>query len=190
MNLRTDPSPPTKRPFPVHELLLGPNVDKVAAEIVIEWINYNDINNPTIFQLDRQLFGETPPSFERALNVHHAMHAFDLYKEHRGQVVRKAIMDYIHIRDKPMIPNVADFKHCMEKADFDGGVLSSMKSQIMWRSVNRNIDPAVLDEIKWYCWEEGHYRGMQRIGDEVIAKKLSCRTFTTGKSRELKHGWA
>jgi hypothetical protein len=115
------------------------------------------------------------------------MHALDLFRETRGQVVRTAIMDYNNIRDDPMIPNVADFKFCMGKIDFDGGVLSSMMTQIMWRSVNRKIDSAVLDEIKKYCCETERYEGMKRIGEQVVAKKLSYRREEGGKP--IEHGW-
>jgi hypothetical protein len=146
-----------RRPFQVNELLIGPHVDKVASEIIIKWINDNSTTEPKQFELDN-LFGENSPSFETLLNIHHAMHAFDLQRDIRGQVVRTAIMDYICVRDDPMIPNVADFKFCLEKVDFDGGVLSKMMNQIMWRSVNKNIDPAVLDEIKTYCWKLGIMR--------------------------------
>jgi hypothetical protein len=176
-----------RRFFPVSELLIGPNVDKLAAEIIIEWINDNSITEPKQFGLGYALFGGTSPCFEAALNVHHAMHAFDLFRETRGQVVRTVIMDYINISDDPMIPNVADSKCCMEKIDFDGGVLSSMMTQIMWRSVNRNIDPAVLDEIKKYCSETERYEGMKRIGEQVVAKKLSYRNKEGGKP--IEHGW-
>jgi len=187
MGEKNDRSPAPRRAPQVHELPLGPNVDKLAAEIVIKWINDNSITEPKDFVLDYALFGEKRPSFETALNVHHAMHAFDLQKNLCGNVVRNAIMDYINIRDNPTTPSAADFQACMEKIDFDGGILSSMMKQTMWRSVNKTIDPAVLDEIKSYCWETGKYDGMKKIGEQCVAKKLAHRKGKTG--RPLDHGW-
>jgi hypothetical protein len=106
---------PPKRRFQATELLLRSGVYKRAAEIVIRWINENNINDPEPFIFSYALFGTTPPSFELALNVHHAMHAFDLDREVRGNFVRNAIFAYINTRNNPAIPTAADFKHCMEQ---------------------------------------------------------------------------
>jgi hypothetical protein len=129
------------------------------------------IDDPKTFIFDYAHFGPTAPSFELALNVHHAMHAFDLNRDVRGQVVRKAIFDYINTRDNVGIPSAADFKHCMEKIDFDGGVLGCMMQQVMWRSVNKNIDPVALEEIKEYCAGTDRWETMVAIGEQVVEKK-------------------
>jgi hypothetical protein len=150
-NLSSDLWLPPKRRPQATELLLRSGVDKRAAEIIMKWINDNSIDDPKTFIFDYALFGPMPPSFELALNVHHAMHAFDLNREVRGQVVRKAIFEYINTRENAAIPSAADFKHCMENIDFHVGVLGCMMQQVMWRSVNKNIDPVALEEIKEYC---------------------------------------
>jgi len=179
---------PTKRALQVHELLLGPNVDKLAAEIVIKWINENSITDPKAFSLAHTLFGEDSIPFKTALNVHYAMATFDLQREHSGSVIRNAIFKYINQRDDPLLPNADDFKYGMEKIDFDDGLLSVFMTQIMWRSVNKTIDSAVLDEIKVYCQEKGLYEDMKAIGEGVVAKKMSYRK---GKKagKPIEHGW-
>jgi hypothetical protein len=180
---------PPKRRSQATELLLRSGVDKRAAEIIIKWINDNNIDDPKTFIFDYALFGLTAPSFELALNVHHAMHAFDLNRDVRGQVVRKAIFDYINTRDNVGIPSAADFKHCMEKIDFDGGVLGCMMQQVMWRSVNKNIDPVALEEIKEYCAGTDRWETMVAIGEQVVEKKRKI-VEGRGKSAEgVGHGW-
>jgi hypothetical protein len=180
---------PTKRRPQTTELLLRSGVDKRAAEIIIKRVNDNSIDDPKTFIFDYALFGPTPPSFELALNVHHAMHAFDLNRELRGQVVRKAIFDYINTRENAAIPSAADFKHCMEKIDFDGGVLGCMMQQIMWRSVNKNIDPVALEEIKECCAGTDRWDAMVAIGEQVVQKRKEI-VVGRGKSAEgIGHGW-
>jgi hypothetical protein len=178
---------PAKRTAPVTELLLGPNVDKLAGEIVIKWINENSVTEPKPFTLAYDLFGVETIPFEKALRVHHAMSAFDLEREISGQVVRNAIFKYINTRDNRMIPTADDFKNCMEIIDFDGGIVSGFMTQIMWRSVNQNIDQDILDEIKRYCFETGRYPTMVRMGEAVVEKKMSHRKKKGGKP--LEHGW-
>jgi hypothetical protein len=180
---------PPKRRFQATELLLRSGVDKRAAEIVVKWINDSSINNPEPFIFFYALFGTAPPSFELALNVHHAMHAFDLDREHRGQFVRNAIFYYINTRNNPAIPTAADYKHCMEKIDFDGGVLGCMMTQIMWWSVNRNIDPVAREEIREYYAETEKWDTMVAIGEQVVEKKKKI-VEGRGKSAEgIAHGW-
>lgn len=180
---------PTKRVPPVHELLLGPSVDKLAGEIVIRFINDNSVTQPKPFSLDSSLFseGEENVSFEKLLRVHHAMSTFDLERQHIGRVVRGAIFNYIDQRDDRMLPSAADFKACMEIVDFDGGLVSRFMTQIMWRSVNKSIDQDVLDEIKEYCRETERYQTMVRFGEGAVEKKMAARTKPGGKP--LEHGW-
>lgn len=181
---RTSQNGPPRRAVPTNELIVIPNVDKRAAEIILKWMNDNSITNPKQFTLTFDLFGcETIP-FDVAINVHRAGHAFDLKHETRGQVVRNAIFAYL--RDAPTI-TPADFKHCMEAASFDGGVISSMMSQVMWRCVKRELPEADMEGIKQYCRETDRYEGMARIGQEVIKKKLAARKGNPG--RKLTSGW-
>jgi hypothetical protein len=180
--------PPKRRPQAT-ELFLRCGVDKRAAEIIIKWINENDINDPKPFTFSYALLGLKPPSFEPALNVHRAMHAFDLDREVRGQFVRNAIFGYINTHDNPAIPTAADFKHCMEKTNFDGGVLGCMMTQLMWRSINRNIDPKQLAKIKEYCSGTEKWDTMVATGEQVVEKKKKI-VEGRGKSAEgVGHGW-
>ena len=180
---------PAKRAPPVHELLLGPDVDKLAGEIVIKFINDNSVAQPKPFSLDFSLFGEDTEDipFEKLLKVHHAMSTFDLERQHAGRVVRDTIFKYTDQRDDRMAPNASDFKACMEIIDFDGGIVSRFMTQIMWRSVNKNIDQGVLDEIKEYCRETERYSTMVKLGEGVVEKKMAARTQPGGKP--LEHGW-
>lgn len=178
-----------KRVPPVNELLLRPNVDKLAGEIVIKYISENSIAQPKPFALDYTLFGNDDISFEMKLKVHHAMSAFDLKREHSGQAVRNEIFDHISTRDNPLIPTAADFKNCLEIVNFDGGVVTKMMSQMMWRSVNRNIDLEALEEIKKYCRENGHYDTMLAFGEGVIEKVWEIREEKGKKGGRVEHGW-
>ena len=174
----------------VRELILRPNVDKLAGEIVIKWINENSITQPKPFTLTATLFGDGEIPFVKLLKVHHAMSAFEISAKHSSQIVRNKIFRYIEATNNTMTPNASDFKNCMEIIDFDGGIVSKMMSQIMWRSVNNNIDSEILDDIKKYCFETGKYSSMERIGEECVQKKLDIRKekgYTGGKPVE--HGW-
>lgn len=185
----TNSSAPAKRIIPVHELLLRPNVDKLAGEIVIKYINDNSITAPKPFKFDRTLFGNEPISFEMKLKIHHAMSAFDLKREHSTQAVRNAIFNYIDIRNKPLIPTAADFKNCMEIVNFDGGIVTKMMTETMWRSVNKSIDPEGLDEIKGYCREKEHYDTMVAFGAKVIETVLEKREEKGRTGGPVEHGW-
>lgn len=178
-----------KRIIPVHELLLRPNVDKLAGEIVIKYINDNSITEPKPLKFDRTLFGHDAISFEMKLKVHHAMSAFDLKREHSTQAVRNAIFHYIDTRNKPLIPTAADFKNCMEIVNFDGGLVTKMMTETMWRSVNKSIDPQALDEIKEYCREKEHYDTMVAFGAKVIEKVLEKREEKGRTGGPVEHGW-
>lgn len=173
-----------RRALPKDELIVIPKVDKRAAEIILKWMNDNSITNPKQFELSFELFGRETIPFDVAINVHRAGHAFDLKHETRGQVVRNAIFAYL--RDAPRI-TPDDFKHCMEAASFDGGVTSSMMSQVMWRCVKQEMSEADMEGIKQYCRETDRYEGMARIGQEVIKKKLAARKGKPG--RKLTSGW-
>lgn len=39
----------------------------------------------------------------------------------------------------------------MEKAQFDGAVISKMMNKVMWLSITERISKETLDEIKEYC---------------------------------------
>ena len=188
------PKKNNNRPAPakgaVRELLLRPNVDKLAGEIVIKWINENSITQPKPFTLTATLFGDGEIPFVKLLKVHHAMSAFEISAKHSSQIVRNKIFRHIDITNNNMIPTASDFKNCMEIIDFDGGIVSKMMHQTMWRSVNKQIDPEILDEIRQYCFETGRYSSMKRIGEGAVQKKLDSREkkgHTGGKPVE--HGW-
>jgi hypothetical protein len=188
------PKKNNNRPAPakraVRELLLRPNVDKLAGEIVIKYINDNSVTQPKPFALTPALFGDGEISFEKLLNVHHAMSAFEISAKHSSQIVRNKVFRYIEATNNVMTPNARDFKNCMEIIDFDGGIVSKIMHQTMWRSVNRNIDPETLDEIRQYCFETGKYSAMKRIGEEVVQKKLDTREKNGHKGgKPVEHGW-
>lgn len=121
------------------------------------------------------------------LKVHQAMSAFELKREHTGQDIRDAIFSYIHIRDKTSVPTSADFKNCMKIIDFDGAIVNKMMSQMMWRSVNKKIDPTIIDEIKQYCQQAGLYSTMVKFGEGIIKQKMEARKEPGG--RAIGHGW-
>lgn len=154
-----------------NELLLVPNVDKTAAEILIKWINDNDMKNPKKFTLDYSLFGPEDIPFATAVNVHRAGHAFDLFPEPRGQVLRNSIFDYIHNSSESHRPSADDFKQCMEKIDFDGLIASTMMSAIMKRCVEKTLKQDVIDEVKQFCRDTGRYESKKAMGETIVAKK-------------------
>jgi hypothetical protein len=117
------------------------------------------------------------------------MHAFDLDREVRGNFVRNAIFAYINTRNNPAIPTAADFKHCMEKIDFDGGVLACMMTQMMWRSVNKDIDSIALEEIKEYCAGTEKWDTMVAIGEQVVEKKRKIIEGRGKSAEDIAHGW-
>lgn len=163
-----------KKAKPSSTLLL-PNADKRAAEIILKWINDNSITDPKSFELSTDLFGHEALYFDFGLDVHRAGHVFDLKPGPRGQVLRDALFTWIRERtggDKQL--SAEDFKNCMEKASFDGGITSSMMNKVMWLSIVRQIPQATLDEIKQYCRETGRYGSMQAFGEEIIKKRRNA----------------
>lgn len=176
-----------KRAPPVTELKLGPGIDKLAGEIIIKWINENSTTQPKKFTLDPALFGDGAVSFEKLLKVHNAMSGFELEGDHIGPVVRQTIFTYIKNRDSPSSPTSADFKNCMEITNGDGGIVKEMMTEIMWRSVYKNLNSDIIDEIKQYCQEKGLYSQMVVFGDGAVADKMAARKQPEGKPVE--HGW-
>jgi hypothetical protein len=175
-----------KRASPVNELKLGPRINKLAGEIAIKWINENSTTQPKKFTLDPALFGDEAVSFKILLRVHHAMSAFELERDRSGQDIRNAIFAHITNRDNPSSPTSPDFRNCMEIIDFDSGIVSTMMEEIMWRSVYKDLDSNIIDEIKQYCQEKGLYSQMVTLEEGAVAKKMAARKQPGGKP--IEHG--
>lgn len=172
-----------KKPAISSELLL-PYADKLAAEIILKWINENNTTSPKRFELTFDLVGEDKPQFTFALDLHRAGHAFDLKPQPRGQILRDDIFNWIHKRDENHELTFDDFKDCMEKAQFDVAVISKMMNKVMWLSITERISKETLDEIKEYCRQTNRYESMKAMGEEIIKKLKDSGAARKGRQEE------
>ncbi|KAM0721394.1 hypothetical protein Q7P37_002318 [Cladosporium fusiforme] len=178
---------PPKKAAPSSDLLL-PNADKRAAEMTLKWINENSIEKPKAFELPFELGEKSGSSadFNQALNIHRAHHAFDLQPAPRGQNTRDAIFKWIGSRDGENEITVDDFKNCMEKAHFDGGIIQKIMNKVAWLSVVNKIPQETLDAIKEYCRQTDNYTSIKAMGEEIIKKRKDKRR---RKGRPEETGW-
>jgi hypothetical protein len=58
--------------------------------------------------------------------------------------------------------------------------------EIMWRSVYKDLDSNIIDEIKQYCQEKGLYSQMVTLEEGAVAKKMAARKQPGGKP--IEHG--
>lgn len=170
-----------------NELIMPGPVDKLAAEMIIKWINGNSISNPQQFELKDALDQEGNLTFATALDIHRAGHAFDLDWRLRGNMIRNNMLDYIDDHRDFSLPTADDFKQYLEKVDFESALPDRMMKAIMWRCAHKSLDQDIIDAIKQYCRDTGNYESMKVIGDKNVAQLV-----TSGKykgKKVIEHGW-
>lgn len=181
---KDEPRYPPKKPAPSSELLL-PNADRDAAAIILNWINANDIASPKPLKWGSEVLSNE--EFHVALDIHHADHAFDLKREHRGQEVRNKIFKWISDRDGKKRLSLDDFKACMEKCQFDGTIAKNVMNKVMWLSITSKIPKGTLSAIKNYCRQTGRYESMKILSEGIMEKRKD--KGTARKGGEESTGW-
>lgn len=163
------------------EVTIG-RVDCDAAQLVLEYINNNDISQPEPFNYVHLLENST---FALRCKVHHASNVFRIPRQLCGDVLRDRLC--FEIRQLPTV-TCADLQLICETAYFDAGLMNVMQNKVAYHTLRSWMAEHELACIREFVSKNDAVKGsnyVERIN--AIFEKLQADAAARGSV--FQSGW-